>query len=99
MPLERRYDRYESDRRQADASLRWQLDFILQNLGHLRKVDRNGRMEKAAMDFDEAIKRGEELTPGQRNYCDGIYEKVMLGAGFPAVSKHIDKKRRGLKFG
>ena len=100
MPLNRKpADRFESDRRTADATIRMQLQFVLSNLHHLRKVDKNGRMENAAVEFEAAIKKGEELTPGQRSYIDGIYEKTMLGAGLPAVNLHADRKKRGLKFG
>lgn len=99
MPLDRRFDKYESDRRQADVSVRANLDFILQNLTHLRKVDRNGRMENAARSFKAMLDNGEELTPGQRSYTEGIYEKVWRGAGYDSVNVHADKKRRGLKFG
>lgn len=100
MSVDRRpRDRFESDRRVADGSIRIQLDVVLANLHHLRKVDKRGRMEQAAHDFDAALKRGDELTPAQRNYVDGIYEKTMSGAMLPSVTRHIDKKRRGLKFG
>ena len=100
MPLDRkRADRFESDRRVADSTIKLQLQFILANLHHLRKVDKNGRMERAATEFDEALEKGEELTPGQRSYVDGIYEATMSGASLPSISVHVDKKRRGLKFG
>jgi len=92
-------DRFESDKRQADASLKAQVDFIMTNLSHLSKVDKQGRMRVAACSFRDMLKRGDELTPGQRNYVESIYEAVWRGASFQGAGVHHDKRKRGLKFG
>jgi hypothetical protein len=92
-------DRFSSDKEQADASLKSQLDFILANVDHLRTLNRGKKMEQAARSFKILLAEGENLTPGQRSYCEGIYETVMRAAGLEGVDRHVDKKRRSLKFG
>jgi hypothetical protein len=84
----------------ALKTARMQLEFILANLVHLRKVDRGQKREIAAVRFNEMVERGEELTPNQLSYVDGIYEKTMAGAGMDACDLHVDKKRRtALRYG
>jgi hypothetical protein len=92
-------DRFSSDRRQADSSIRSMLDLIMANIEHLRKVYRGGRMERAATSMLYLVRQGEELTPGQRRYVEGIWESVMQSAGFESVPLHVDKKRKSVRFG
>ena len=76
-----------------------QLEFAIQNIASLRRVDAGGNAEKAARSMLSLLKNGETLTPNQLAYCDGLYEKVMKGLGMPSVNVHSDVKRRGLRFG
>jgi len=76
-----------------------QLDFIVTNLHHLRKVDKNGSRERAALEFKRDLDAGLELSPNKLSYIDSIYESTMRGAEYPSVGLHVDKKRTGLKFG
>jgi hypothetical protein len=100
MPVERlRTDHFSNDHDRAHRTARVQMEFVIENIHHLRKVDRDGRAEKAARSFLVLLKNGESLNPGQLSYADGIYEQTMKGAGFPSVNVHADKKRRSLKFG
>jgi hypothetical protein len=50
-------------------------------------------MEVAAKSFSAMIKRGEQLTPNQMSYVDGIYERVMDNLGFGGA-KNIHKGNR-----
>lgn len=99
MPLlERRVDKFQ--RESPDlvlAAIRANLNMILANAKHLLKV-RNGAVKlKAAQDFDAMLKRGEDLTPGQRSYIEGILESVWDGAGYESVNVHHDKPRFSMR--
>jgi hypothetical protein len=100
VPVDRKpADRFSSDKDQADASLKAQLEFILANVDRLQAIDQGRRMERAARSFKVLLDAGEDLTPRQRAYSESMYEQVMKVCGFQGVDRHIDKKRRGLKFG
>jgi hypothetical protein len=87
-------------RRQANVSARECLNIILANLEKLRLKDRGGKMEKAAVEFDELLKRGLSLTPNQYSYINGIYERLMDNAGFGGAGNvHKGNKRRALRYG
>ena len=97
--LERRIDPFERSKTHAVNSARLQLQFILDNRHHLQKVDRTGRKLQAAEEFQERMNRGEQLTPAQFAYIDGIYEATWKGLNLPSVGAHIDRKRKGLRYG
>lgn len=99
MGLSRVSDRYASDKATAKTTAEFQLNFIGDNLKHLRKVDKTGKYERDYMDIAHRFKQGEELMPNTLSYIDSIYEKVWKGANFASVNTHVDKKRRGLRFG
>jgi hypothetical protein len=92
-------DTFERNRRTALSSAQIQIDFVLANLQHLRKVDKNQRMETAVLNFEDILKGGDMLTPGQFSYLDGIFEKTWKGANYESVNVHADKKRKGLRYG
>jgi hypothetical protein len=92
-------DRYSTDRRSADKSIRVQMQFILDNIDHLGVVDRRGTKVKLAQQIADKMIRNEELLEWERSAIDGLYEDTWKGYGMPSVQKHIDKKRKGLKFG
>lgn len=79
----------------AQKTAQGQIEFVMANLASLRKVDKTGKHEKAAKQFNAIIKSGRKLTPNQLSYVDGIYEKTMKGAGFPSIGLKIDAKKRG----
>lgn len=83
-------DRYANDRLQAVRSAKHQLEFILLNIVDLRKVDRQGKMEKAVNSFHGKLFGGHELTPAQYSYLDAIYERTMEGKGLGGVRTHHD---------
>ena len=87
---------FDKGMEQAQRSARANLDFILQNKKWLLKV-RNG--EKYFRDAQSISKQKEQFTPSQLSYIEGIYEKTMKGAGFESCDLHIDKKKRGLRYG
>lgn len=98
MPLlDRITERYSNDKDQALASARAQLNMILANTKHLLKVRGGADKLKAAQDFDVMLKRGEDLTPGQRSYIEGILEAVWDGAGYDSVNVHYDKPRFSMR--
>ncbi len=71
-----------------------QINFIKAN----RKLCKNTYYQ-AVESMDQQLMKEGWLTPNQYNFIDGIYESVMKNAGLPAVDLHIDKKRKGLKYG
>ena len=75
------------------------MEFVIENIQHLRKVDAQGRAEKAARNFLTLLKGGGELTPGQMSYVDGLYEQTFRGAGFEGLNVHSDRRKRSLKYG
>lgn len=83
---------------QAQNTAREQLKIICANLSKLTGKT-GAKMKEAARSFRSMVERNEKFTPNQLSYIDGIYEKVMAGAGFDAVSVHVDKKKKGLRFG
>ena len=100
MPLEKiPADRYSNDRARAHRTARVQLEFVIQNVQHLRRLDTRGRAENAAQSMLMLLKNGETLSPGQLSYADGLYEQTMGAAGYGSMRVHVDKKRKGLKFG
>lgn len=79
----------------ARSGAKMKVRFIVDNLNHLRRVDRRGKLERVAVNFNTIISRGEDLTPAQHSYLDGIYDKTMEGAGFGAINVHSDRRKRG----
>jgi len=92
-------DRFSSDREQANKSLKAMLRFILDNRHQLAKVDKGNRMVRAAVEMNQLLRDGIDLTPGQRSYVEGIYEATHKGAGYESCGVHVDKKRKGMRFG
>lgn len=66
----------------ALTTAKWQAEFIAQNIGHLRKVDKSGKHELAAQSFARILSSGQTLTPAQYAYLENIYEMTFSGAGF-----------------
>ena len=60
----------------------------------LGRVRGGYQKQQAAHSFEDRLKRGEELTPNQLSYIDGIYESVMKGMGLPSVGVKSDGHRR-----
>ena len=83
----------------AQGTARTQIDMILANEEALLSVRGGTKKLQAAKDFDRMLTNGESLTPGQYSYIDAIYEAMWRGAGHESVKTHIDKKRKGLRFG
>ena len=92
-------DRYTSDRASADNSIRVQIQFVMDNMESLKRVDRSGWKEKRANEIFNTLLHGGELTEYDRRDADSLYESVWKGSGELSIGKHIDKKRRGLRFG
>lgn len=76
MGVDRVRDPFARNKDQALETAKIQLEFILDNVEHLRKVDKGSKMETAATDFEKQLKDGIPFTPGQYSYIDGIYEKT-----------------------
>ena len=99
MGLERVADRFISDRASADGSIRVQLQFVMDNIEQLAKVDKRGNRVPLARRLFKKMLNDEELADWERAAIDDLYEQTMRGYDLPSVGKHIDKKRRGLRFG
>ncbi len=97
--LHEKQDRFSSDRGEADRSLKIWLEHSLANIPHLLKLRRGARHVTALHSFEAMIRAGEEFTPGQKGYLEKIYELTFEGAGFESCKTHIDRKRKGLRFG
>jgi hypothetical protein len=91
-------DRFFSNAEQAERTARHLSDFIQDNIVYLRRVDKTGRMEKAAKSFHVLLVNREKLTPGQLSFLESIYESTMKGLGFPAAPVHSDRKRKSLRY-
>lgn len=76
-----------------------QLRIILANEKHLRSRRDGKKLMEAARSMKTQLETGGSLSPKQYSYVDGIYEKMMAAAGHDAVPLHVDKKRKGLKYG
>lgn len=89
----------------AFKSAKFKLEFALDNEDALLSVRGGEGCLKAAEDFWDRmllIEKGqstEQFTPAMFSYIDGIYEKTWKGAGEQSVGRHIDKKRKGLRYG
>ena len=78
----------------AMKTARVQVEFIATNIHYLQRVDTTGKHERSFREFKRLVECGTLLTPNQLNYLDGIYEKVMAGAGLPSVPIHHDNNKR-----
>ena len=90
--------RFERNHEQAQRSAKDQLKFIEANIERLAGPGDKGRA-LAVVNFSAMAANGETFTPNQLSYIDGLYERVMQNAGLPSVGVHVDRKRKGLKFG
>ena len=84
---------------QAESSIKVKLTFAANNMNALRRVPNGERHCEAAISLLNQFRAGESLSPAQRNYADALYEKTMRGFELESVTTHVDKKRKGLKFG
>jgi hypothetical protein len=88
-------DQYTPDRRQANNSIKEQINIIIKHIDALKQVDKNERMQKAVFDFYRIIRSGDELTDAQRSYLENIYESTIsriAGSDQLKVPQHIDRK-------
>lgn len=92
-------DQFERSAEQARKTARIQAEFIIQQIDHLRKVDRNKRMETAARSFLTLLEAGEDLTGNQLSFLESIYERCWAGAGYPSAGVHVDQKKTLMRFG
>jgi hypothetical protein len=96
--LLRSRDPFQRNHEQAQRSAKEQLKLIMLNLPFLRRVDKDGRLEKAAREFADRMGAGEQLSENVLSFIDNIYEKMMKGAGFASVGVHSDRKARSLRY-
>jgi hypothetical protein len=92
-------ERFSSDRASANNSIRLQLQFVIDNIDHLEMVDRRKSKVPLANRLFAKLLDGEDLLDWERTAIDDLYECTMKGYDLPSVSKHIDKKRKRLRFG
>lgn len=97
--MSRGQESWFTNRDQARRTSLHLCEIILSNAGALRTVDRDGRAEKAVVNFEKLLKAGETLSQAQYSYLEGIYEKTMKGMGFESVNVHSDLKPRSLRCG
>jgi hypothetical protein len=84
---------HKADKAQALRTAEYQLGFAVKNVEALRRVDRKKRLETAARSMLILLRNGEDLTPGQLSYADGIYEQTMKALGLGHVPVHHDSGR------
>jgi len=92
-------DSFDRGKEQAQRSARANLLIVIANIHLLDRAKDSEKHRKAANDFNGMIKRNEQFSPGQISYIEGLYEKIWKAAGYDACNLHIDKKRKGLRFG
>ena len=98
MSVDRLTSRFQRSTTEPRILARGKLDFVLANQGALLSV-RNGQKKlQAARDFDSLLRHGEDLTPGQYNYIDGIVESTWEGAGYESIKRHHDKPKAVLRY-
>lgn len=90
-------DQLEYER--AVKNARHKLVFVLDNEKAL--LSRRGGEKKLsdAKDFWDRIERGDDMTPPMITYIDGIFDTTCAGLGLPHISRHIDRKRKGVFYG
>ena len=87
--------RFMNDAGQAERSAREMLKTILANKSAFGNIKKGFKLYSDALDISN--EKG-MLTPGQRNYVENIYEEMWKGKNYESVDRHIDKKKKGLKF-
>lgn len=90
--------RFERNHEQAQRSAKAQIEFVSANI-HLLAGPKTSAYLLPVENFLAMAKRGEAFTPYQLSFIDGLYERVMKAAGLPSVGVHVDRKRKGLRFG
>ena len=75
------------------------LDFVRDNVSKLRHQRNGARMVDQYGSLRDKFDNGWTLTPGEKRLVEVLYEKVFAGDGLPSVNTHVDRKRRGLRFG
>lgn len=91
-------DRYEREH-SAAGSIAMQMQFVIDNILHLRKVDRRGTKEVLAIALYHKMLRKIALQEWEISAVDDLYELTWRGYGEPHVMKHQDRRRKGLRFG
>lgn len=87
---------FDHGQEQAQRSAEEKLKIIMSNLEHLEKVRKGKEYCEKARQFNDFVQKGIKLSPNQLSFVDGLYEKMMKGAGYESCNLHIDKKRRGI---
>jgi hypothetical protein len=92
-------DRYSSDKPTAQKSLEIQVQFVLDNLKWLRKVDKNGFYEKRIEELKHRVFTKTMLYPKEKKTIDDAVELVYRGYGWKdAKVTAFVKRRKGLRF-
>lgn len=90
--------RFERNHDQAQRSAKAQLEVIGANI-HLLAGPKTSAYVGIVVNFQDMANRGEHFTPYQLSFIDHLYEKCMKNAGLPSVNVHVDRKKRGLRYG
>jgi len=92
-------DRYSSDRKQADRSLKENAEFVIRNVGYLRRKDPKRKKEADVRRILTKLEQGFSPEDWERRVIDEAKEKVMEAAGMQSIKTHNDRRRRSLRFG
>jgi hypothetical protein len=92
-------DCYTSDRSQADRSLKERAEFIIRNIGYLRRKDPKKKNETEVRRILAKLEGGFSPVDWERRIIDEANEKVMAAAGLESVKTHEDRRRRSLRYG
>lgn len=87
--------RFYSDKEQSERAARASIEFILSQREALQKIKGGDKYLSDVTDISKSI----ELTPGQKDYIDTIYEKTMKALGFDSFSRTFKPKKNNLRFG
>jgi hypothetical protein len=92
-------DSYTSDRSQADRSLKERAEFIIRNIGYLRRKDPKRKKESEVRRILEKLEGGYSPVDWERRIIDEANEKVMAAAGLQSMKTHGDRRKRSLRYG
>ena len=95
MALQSRADRSTSDKASAQSSLEYQVQFVLDNLKWLRRVDPTGYHERQIKELQHRVFTKTELFPNEKKIIDKAFELAWRGYDMPDAvpTTHVRRKR------
>lgn len=100
MAVNRVTERSSSDKASAQSSLEYQVQFVLDNLKYLRRVDPKGYHEAQIQELKHRVFTKTDLFPSEKKTIDKVFELTWRGYDMPdAVPTAHVRRRKGLNYG